>query len=69
MVPAVRALLTEGDWLSEPYVDRREAVTILHRSTVDTTESGGADLIMLSEFATLEAWLRRIRQAVNCDIN
>jgi asparagine synthase (glutamine-hydrolysing) len=65
--PAIGALFDDGEWVSAPYVDRSAARRMYHL-TETAGENEGDDVITLTCFGTLEAWLRRVRGSIDCDI-
>ncbi len=59
MLPLIQGLVSDGTWLSAPYVDVREVSSML----ADATAHEGSEhrkLLLLADFGALEAWLRHL---------
>jgi asparagine synthase (glutamine-hydrolysing) len=59
MLPGVWRLLTDGIWLSAPYVDNDEARTMFHDVNA-RSETDPLKLFRVCSFGIIEAWLRRV---------
>jgi asparagine synthase (glutamine-hydrolysing) len=67
LLPSLRCFLSDSEWVSEPFVERaavKDMYAVAERSQLGDRKL----LITLSEFAVLEAWLRKVRRTIKCDI-
>jgi asparagine synthase (glutamine-hydrolysing) len=62
MLPLVRRLLSDGTWFSAPYVDVVEATAMLDDVTSRGESADYNELLLVSGFGVIEAWLRRVFQ-------
>jgi asparagine synthase (glutamine-hydrolysing) len=60
MLPTLERLLSDGTWLSAPYVKSSQARTMLKEVTERSESVERGELLLVSGFAVLEAWLRRV---------
>jgi asparagine synthase (glutamine-hydrolysing) len=58
-LPCISHLLTEGDWLSAPFVDRQWVLRTLE-TCVSRDDPDSSSWIELLDLASLEGWLRRL---------
>ena len=59
-LPAVGRILSDGTWLSAPYVDITEARTMFSRVIAQGESADPEELFCVSRFGALEAWLRQV---------
>jgi hypothetical protein len=57
-LPRVGELLSDGTWLSGPFITKEDAQTWLADLTRQGAWSPANDCVLLAEFGALEAWLR-----------
>jgi hypothetical protein len=55
-------LLSDGTWFSAPYVDVVEATAMLDDVTSRGESADYNELLLVSGFGVIEAWLRRVFQ-------
>lgn len=60
MLPAVEKMLSDGVWLSAPYVDLREARAMLAEIMARGESIEPRKVLLVSRFGVLEAWLRHV---------
>lgn len=60
MLPTVRALIADGEWLAAPYLDRDETRRLLAQAENDSGLASTRTAVLVSEFGIFEAWLRRL---------
>jgi asparagine synthase (glutamine-hydrolysing) len=63
LVPSVEVLLSSGDWLAAPYVERGGARQLLDRVVKGGSEDLSNEVIALAQIGSLEAWLRALAEA------
>jgi len=60
MLPAVEKLVSDGQWLSAPYLDIREVRALLSEVTARPNAVESRKVISVAGFGGLEAWLRQV---------
>lgn len=60
LFPATRRMLTDGVWLSAPYIEHDCARQMLNATEAAGPRADHNTSILVSEFGVLEAWLRKV---------
>jgi asparagine synthase (glutamine-hydrolysing) len=75
MLPSIGRMLSDGTWLSAPYVDVTEARTLFARMIAEAELADPKELFLVSRLGALEAWLRQVfrydagRKEIVCPIS
>jgi len=60
MLPLIQKLVSDGTWLSAPYVEVREVSSMLADAIAHEGSVEHQKLLLLADFGALEAWLRHL---------